>query len=159
MRRTAAPKTSPRAAAANASSVEVCWMLEITASFLTRRCFGIDSAKKCAESCDRRTSVTNPANTRETARSGLCLRAIGLDAPPLDLRYLPVLQIDDPVDPVEEPEVVRSYQHRLAPFPALLHQDVHDLGAPLVVQVSGGLVREYHGCASDHAARDGGPLK
>src|SRR5208282_3918606 len=111
MRRTAPLKTSPSPAAANASSVEVCWMPEITASFWTRRCFGIASAKKCAESCERRTSVTNPANTRETARSGLCLRAIGLDAPPLDLRYLAVLQVDDAVDPVQEPEVVRRYQH------------------------------------------------
>ena len=96
MRRTAPAKTSPSAAAANASSVEVCWMPAITAAFLARRCFGIASAKKCAESCESRTSVTNPANTSETARSGLRLRAIPLNSPPLDLRYLSVLQVDDP---------------------------------------------------------------
>ena len=103
--------------------------------------------------------MTNPAKTRETARSGLRLRAILLNAPPLDLRYVAVLQVDDPVDPVQDPEVVRSDQDRLAPLPALLHEDVHDLRPLLVVEVSRGLVGEYHGRVPDHPARDCGSLE
>src|SRR5271156_3049641 len=133
IRRIAPAKTSPRPAAAKASSVDVCWTLEITAASFASRCFGIAAEKKWAESCESTTSVTNPAKTRETARSGLRLRAILLDAPPLDPRHLPVLQIDYPIHPVQQPEVVRRDEHGLAPLPALLDQDVHDLCAPLVV--------------------------
>src|ERR1700733_13285580 len=97
MTRTAPAKTRPSAPDARASSVEVRWMPASTASFLARRCLGIASAKKWAESCDNRTSVTNPAKTTETARSGLRLRANLLHAPPLDFRDVAVIQVDDAI--------------------------------------------------------------
>ena len=54
--------------------------------------------------------------------------------------------------------LVRHHQHGDAAFPVERHEQVHDLGAALGVEVAGGLVGEQHGGLGDDGARDGDAL-